>query len=341
MPRSDASVELARRVEPRERELRRRRRPSPAELRRPCPGGRPSRSGAPSRPSDDRDRQRLQAVLQPHGHRNYAGTMKTGVPIVDVVEQPLGVRDVHPDAAVRGRVAERGRIGRAVDARRRAPTGPSSASRAGCPGPGGIGFAPFAHGESGGYHHGSFHLTTISKLAERRRVDRLAGRDREGPPRLHALVEVEVVRPATDDDHRAERRAGDVLRDVLVRKDDAGARGSGGARRGSPRTTAFGVEPLPRRRPSVMYGWRSRSRSFESTGSRSNRFAERRDQRGGRASRRCSRRAGSPCPGAANRARETAFFAYATAPSPAGVTSTWCAPTARTSGELKAARTTA
>ena len=33
----------------------------------------------------------------------------------------------------------------------------------GLPGPGGIGFAPFAHGEFGGYHHGSFHLTTIWK----------------------------------------------------------------------------------------------------------------------------------------------------------------------------------
>ena len=33
----------------------------------------------------------------------------------------------------------------------------------GLPGPGGVGFSPFAHGSGGGYHHGSFHLTTIWK----------------------------------------------------------------------------------------------------------------------------------------------------------------------------------
>src|SRR5581483_5460395 len=33
----------------------------------------------------------------------------------------------------------------------------------GLPGPGGIGFAPLAHGEFGGYHHGLRHLTTIAK----------------------------------------------------------------------------------------------------------------------------------------------------------------------------------
>ena len=49
---------------------------------------------------------------------------------VDVVEQPLGLRDVHPDAAVRGRVAERGRIGRAVDAdARRREAHPARAER--------------------------------------------------------------------------------------------------------------------------------------------------------------------------------------------------------------------
>src|SRR5919204_305789 len=33
----------------------------------------------------------------------------------------------------------------------------------GFPGPGGIGFWPFAHGEAGGYHHGFLHLTAIVK----------------------------------------------------------------------------------------------------------------------------------------------------------------------------------
>ena len=33
----------------------------------------------------------------------------------------------------------------------------------GLSGPGGIGFSPCAQGESGGYHHGFLHLTTIEK----------------------------------------------------------------------------------------------------------------------------------------------------------------------------------
>src|SRR3954454_6548447 len=33
----------------------------------------------------------------------------------------------------------------------------------GLPGPGGTGFAPAAHGESGGYHHGFSHLTSMWK----------------------------------------------------------------------------------------------------------------------------------------------------------------------------------
>jgi hypothetical protein len=49
---------------------------------------------------------------------------------------------------------------------------------------------------------------------------------------------------------------------------------------------------------------------------------------------------GTAVPGVANRARETAFLAYATAPSPDGDTTTLCAPTVSTSGELNAARTT-
>ena len=50
---------------------------------------------------------------------------------------------------------------------------------------------------------------------------------------------------------------------------------------------------------------------------------------------------GIDVPGAAKRARETAFFAYATAPSLAGFISVRCAPTTRTSGASNAARTTA
>ena len=63
---------------------------------------------------DEADRERLRR--QPGGPRHQAETMKTGVPIVDVVEQPLGLRDVHADAAVRDRVADRPVGRRAVDA---------------------------------------------------------------------------------------------------------------------------------------------------------------------------------------------------------------------------------
>ena len=110
--------------------------------------------------------------------------------------------------------------------RHRARSGPSSASRAGCSGPGGTGFSPAAHGELGGYHQGFLHLTTIRKRAERCRVDRLSGRNREDSPGPHPAIEMELVGAAADHDHRPEvrpggRRRGDLLpqlqRAMLVR----------------------------------------------------------------------------------------------------------------------------
>jgi hypothetical protein len=43
----------------------------------------------------------------------------------------------------------------------------------------------------------------------------LAGGNRERPPLLHALVQVQLVRPATDDDHGAEVGTRDRLLDIL------------------------------------------------------------------------------------------------------------------------------
>ena len=107
-------------------------------------------------------------------------TMKTVVPTSHVVEQPLGVHDLHPDAAVRRVLADRARARRCRGSRRPAPRGPSSACRAGCPAPAARGSSPAAHASYvGGYHHGFIHLTTMSKRPRRRRVDRLAGRDGE------------------------------------------------------------------------------------------------------------------------------------------------------------------
>ena len=69
--------------------------------------------------------------------------MTTGVPTRDVLEEPLGVRDVHADAAVGGAVADRGRGVGAVDADAGAFS-PIQRVPSGFDGPGGTGFRPFA-----------------------------------------------------------------------------------------------------------------------------------------------------------------------------------------------------
>src|SRR5256885_7818623 len=56
-------------------------------------------------------------------------------PDVDVVEEPLGIGNVHADAAVRGRVADRRVVGRAVDAdARRGQSHPARSERIAGPG---------------------------------------------------------------------------------------------------------------------------------------------------------------------------------------------------------------
>ena len=201
-------LQLPGRVEPRQRELRRGRRPPAAELHAlvlvddlPDQERRAGRATTATvsacRPCFNRTGTRLtmpgrcRPACRPR--RGRTATRRTGC--TSGCSRATPSSRARPDRACRG-----------------CPTPgadrPIQRVPSGLPGPGGIGFAPCAHGESGGYHHGSFHLTTMSKLAERRRVDRLAGRDGEGPPRLHAVVQVELVRPAVDDDHRAERPRG-------------------------------------------------------------------------------------------------------------------------------------
>ena len=110
---------------------------------------------------DERDCQRLRR--QPGRARHQAETMKTVVPTSTWLNSHSASRDVHPDAPVRGGVADRARRTACRGSRRPGPRGPSSACRADCPGPGGIGSCPCAQGELGGYHHGFLHLTTTAK----------------------------------------------------------------------------------------------------------------------------------------------------------------------------------
>ena len=77
-----------------------------------CRSGSPSRS---SRPSSDATSASAPACPASLSLRHQCGDDEHRRPDVDGVEQPLGVRDVHPDAAVRDGVADRGRVRRPVD----------------------------------------------------------------------------------------------------------------------------------------------------------------------------------------------------------------------------------
>ena len=79
----------------------------------------------------------------------------------------------------------------------------------GFPGPGGIGSSSLAQSESGGYHHGFFHIEIDAEAAERGRVLGRAGGDAELALQAHPGVEREPVGAAADDDDGAEARARD------------------------------------------------------------------------------------------------------------------------------------
>src|SRR5919197_4804700 len=121
----------------------------------------------------------------------------------DALEQPLGVGDPHPDAAVRGRVADRGGVRGAVNAdARRAQAYPAGAERVARAGrdrlqaarPGGVGRIPPRVPP----------LDDDVEAAERRRIAGLPGRNREDAPVAHGVVEVEPVGTAADDDYGTE-----------------------------------------------------------------------------------------------------------------------------------------
>src|SRR4029079_18482414 len=127
---------------------------------------------------------------------------------LDTIEEPLRVRNTHPDAAVGGRVPDRGRVRSPVDSDSRGREAhPASAervararrNRARAGRPRGVGRIPPRVSL----------LRDDRELPGRSRVDRLPDRDAEARPEAHvrALVEVETMRPAADDDHRLEVRA--------------------------------------------------------------------------------------------------------------------------------------
>ena len=78
-------------------------------------------------------------------------------------ESPCGCSRARPSSRARPRPASRG-------CRPPGDEMPIQRVPSGLPGPGGIGFASFAQSESGGFHVGSRSMTTISNVAERRRV---------------------------------------------------------------------------------------------------------------------------------------------------------------------------
>ena len=137
------------------------------------------------------------------GDRPTRARSPPGVPM-PTLEQPLRGRDRHADAAVRGRVAERGRRSASRGCRRRTRRAPSSACRAGCQGPAAParGRAPTRTSAAG--------TTTGAVACPRSGTSRAAWgsaprRSRPGTRRRSAsLVEEEAVRVAADDHDRAE-----------------------------------------------------------------------------------------------------------------------------------------
>src|SRR5579862_7446903 len=122
----------------------------------------------------------------------------------DALEEPLGVRHLHPDATVRGAVADGGRLIGPVDAdagrRQPHPTRAERVVRAGrnrlqAPGP------RVLRGRIPPWIHPLDHDV---ERARRRRIDRLTGRNRERPPARErapcVLVEEQAVDAAVDQD---------------------------------------------------------------------------------------------------------------------------------------------
>src|ERR671936_2037798 len=124
-------------------------------------------------------------------------------PDVDVHEQPLGVVDVHADAAVRDRVADRGVVRRAVDPDPRGgeahPARAEGVARAGRDR-----LLALRPRRARRVPPGIPPLDDDLEAPERRWINALAGRDGEDAPGSHAVVEIELVRAAADHDHGSE-----------------------------------------------------------------------------------------------------------------------------------------
>src|SRR5436190_10116121 len=125
---------------------------------------------------------------------------------VHVLDQPLGVRDVHADAAVRGGIADRGVVWRPVDpdalSRQAHPPRAEGVARPGrdrleAARPRGVGRPP---------PRPQLHVDD-RELTERRGIDRLARGDAERAGEVAADVVAELVHAASDHDHGPERRA--------------------------------------------------------------------------------------------------------------------------------------
>src|SRR5207248_1359716 len=138
------------------------------------------------------------------------------------VVQPLCGRNLHPDAAVRLRVADRPRLGGAVDSHaRRAQPHPARAERVAGAGRNRLGAGrprilgrrvppriPLLDGDL--------------EVAKRRRPRRLSGGDREDAHEPGAVVEVEAVGSTVDHDHRLGLGRGGL--ELPQRRDNHGAR---------------------------------------------------------------------------------------------------------------------
>src|SRR5579871_5034479 len=123
-----------------------------------------------------------------------------------LVVQPLRVRNLHADTAVRLGMADRPRLVRAVDAdARRAQAHPARAER--IPGPGRHRLQPSRPRIlRRRVPPRVLLLDDDLELPERRRVDRLAGRDGERAYQVRPAEEDEPVLAAVDDDDRLGRR---------------------------------------------------------------------------------------------------------------------------------------
>src|SRR5439155_6879387 len=136
-------------------------------------------------------------------------------PDLDVVEQPLGLRDVHPDAAVRDGVPDRTVRGRAVKADTRGRQ-PHPARAEWIAGPRRNRLLPLRPRRVRRVPPWVLPLDDDREAAERRRILMLAGCNREEAAIMRPLIEEELVRAAADHDHWTEVRTRQLRTDRFL-----------------------------------------------------------------------------------------------------------------------------